>query len=153
MKLLRIMSICLFFYFLGTSASAQIKNQISFCLDKKTQKRYSGVYQHRNQDGQVILAANYVKGIKQGFASWFFETGELRAQGNFLEGEKQGEWVYFNVNGSLHCRAYYDKGMPNGIWQFFDLQGELVCEAIYNGGLRVDVVSKFFPKPNLNLSY
>ncbi|WP_298764802.1 hypothetical protein [uncultured Polaribacter sp.] len=72
-------------------------------LKNKTLTKY-----HSN--GNIVLIANYKKGIVNGYFQKFHSNGKPMKTGNYLEMKKIGEWKYFNINGVVTKKENYENG-------------------------------------------
>lgn len=80
------------------SAIFPIKN-----LKNKTLTKY-----HSN--GNIILIANYEKGIVNGYFQKFYNNGKPMRIGYYERMKKTGEWKYFNEKGDLVKKENYENG-------------------------------------------
>tara|TARA_R110001592_G_scaffold355384_1_gene655949 strand:- start:1940 stop:2422 length:483 start_codon:yes stop_codon:yes gene_type:complete len=72
-------------------------------LKNKTLTKY-----HSN--GNIILIANYNKGIVNGYFQKFHDNGKPMRIGYYEKTKKVGEWKYFNKKGELLKKENYKKG-------------------------------------------
>jgi antitoxin component YwqK of YwqJK toxin-antitoxin module len=54
-----------------------------------------------NEQGNVILIANYDNGLVTGLFKKFYENGKLMEEGEYIKMKKVGIWKYYNESGTL----------------------------------------------------
>jgi len=79
-------------------------------------KDYSGVWKTWNENGDLIISAEYVNGVGHGWIrNWTPEDGKLVFESYRSYGEFHGPWKSWYKNGKLRNLYYFKNGVPDGI--------------------------------------
>ena len=78
---------------------------------------------------------NYVGGLRQGEAKFYYESGELASTGNYVDDLAQGEWKSFYKSGELRITGNYLDGLEQGEWKWYYKSGELEYTINYVDGV------------------
>ena len=79
---------------------------------------------------------NYVDGLRQGEAKFYYESGELASTGNYVDDLAQGEWKSFYKSGELRITGNYLDGLEQGEWKWYYKSGELEYTINYVDGIK-----------------
>lgn len=91
-----------------------------------------GLYQKKDEDGQLIIEGNYIKGIKEGLWQEYYESGRLKRKVNYNKGDIDGLWEQYHPNGQLWAKGSYKDGRIIGEWKYYDKDGKLLLTENYD---------------------
>ena len=110
------------------------------------------------RDNLLVADETYVKGVKNGVAHQYYETGFVMEESHWVNGEKNGDYELFYPSGEpyLQCKmkdgerhgiflVYYENGVPereaayknglrDGEWKYYDREGNYHYSLNYNAG-------------------
>ena len=78
---------------------------------KASVKRYNGINQEWDKDGNILAEYSLVNGIEDGMKTIYYSNGQVRMKGMMDEGNYSGEWVAYYAEGDL--MSVFTKN-PNG---------------------------------------
>lgn len=93
-----------------------------------------GSYIKRYANGKTQEISNYNKNVRDGKATWFYETGEKAAEYTYTNGKLQGEVANYHQNGKVSDAGRYENDEQTGYWREFYDNGLLKAEGNYTKG-------------------
>lgn len=114
-----------------------------------------GIFREYDSTGVLIASYEYkddkklavglldTSGAKTGAWTFYYETGELKAEGNFIGGIKVNEWKYYFKNGDLQQKGGYKNGLPHRNWSWWYENRQLKREESYLNGKEDGVVIEY----------
>jgi len=89
-----------------------------------------------NEKGGLLVKSQYVNGLKEGKAFYYYHTGDLYAVKQFKKGIFDGEQHHYYADGTLKSRRVYDNGLlDQTVFLYYPL-GQLKREIHFSKGLR-----------------
>ncbi len=88
-------------------------------------------------DGKLQMSGYYSSlnpEIKEGYFSYYTETGSLKSEGSYMADEKEGEWKKFSREGHLIVSENYKKGKLDGSYTGFYENGNKRRQEEYKEG-------------------
>jgi antitoxin component YwqK of YwqJK toxin-antitoxin module/Tfp pilus assembly protein PilF len=85
----------------------------------------NGEHQFIDNNGLIVVANNYINGIREGKGLTKEKNGEIIAQANYQNGELHGEHKRYNPNGKIASESFYYSGKTHGFEKLYDLAGNL----------------------------
>lgn len=82
--------------------------------------------------GTVISKGEYINGKKEGI--WFYEMGDHWEEGEYIEGRRNGEWVWEYGNGKTKFKGTFINGDPHGRHIYYYSNGQVKREEYYELG-------------------
>lgn len=93
-----------------------------------------GLCYQRGLDGILLSEVNYVNGIADGKAKYYYETGELLNEGELKNNVQDGDWVWYHANGKPEAEAIFINGKKHGEELFYNESGDVVKREFYEMG-------------------
>jgi antitoxin component YwqK of YwqJK toxin-antitoxin module len=88
------------------------------------------------ENGTLLAVEDWESNVKDGKATYYFETGELGQEGQYKNGKKAGEWKTYYSSGKLYKIGRYEHGLETGIWKTFNEDSSPKTTVTYeNGGI------------------
>ncbi len=99
-------------------------------------------YDHYVRHGQCITIEKdgkksdikYVKGLKNGPATFWSADGHKEKVGEFTNDLESGQWQQWHPNGQLSAQGEYLQGKQRGKWTFWHTNGQELTECEYRNG-------------------
>ena len=116
--------------------------------------------------------------IENGFAKYWFESGQIQSNGQYINGKQDGAWTYLQLNGAWTIRTYkngrlngltkehlidsidgiiiaigqFQDGKETGVWKWFDKDSILYQTATYVDGRYFGEYKRFYKSGLVKLS-
>lgn len=92
-----------------------------------------GLWEYFDEDGNIYSEVNYVKGVKQGDAKRYYQSGLVRTY-TYNNNVRNGETLIFDTSGRIHAVGNFENDSLHGLWLEYDDQGNFRRKANYNFG-------------------
>ncbi|MCL4305789.1 DUF1801 domain-containing protein [bacterium] len=95
---------------------------------KKTAAKTAQAPGNSYKNGQLISEQ------KGNTLTYYFKTGEIKAQGRFVNGMMQGKWIFNRESGQLWQIGHFKDNMKHGTFVRYDRNGEEEYHAEFSDG-------------------
>lgn len=99
---------------------------------------FEGLCRVFDEEGTVIAALPYTKGLLEGESCYYFSSGELMKKASYHKNELHGSVLIFNEKGTCLESALYHEGVRDGLSSSYWSQDELKSEEFYQKGLLIN---------------
>jgi len=82
---------------------------------REAAKHYTGVYQKKDEEGNVTKEITYEDGIKNGMAREYYPNGQLYKEIYYVNGQQEDTVKMYHRNGNRHRFSVYENGKRNGV--------------------------------------
>lgn len=96
---------------------------------------FHGVCHVWNEQGNLVAAIPYEKGLLQGISTTYFPSGSIQKQTSYVRNLEEGECAEFYPNGNLKSKQQYLKGLKSGSGIGFFENGQTAYTEEYTEGL------------------
>ncbi len=108
------------------------------------EKPNNGLYQKKDEDGQVIMEGNYMDGEMNGDWKTYFSNGILESKGNYIKGIKEGLWQEYYENSQLRSTGNYIDEKKDGFWEEYFENGNLASKVNFKEGKKVGFLKNYY---------
>ncbi|HEV2971762.1 MAG TPA: hypothetical protein VGY55_17440 [Pirellulales bacterium] len=129
--------------------NGKIKVEREVGQDTKGNYVNQGTYRVFDQDGQIIMAGEFLNGKQNG--KWMQQfakdeghlfspdpegefAGPFTSEATFMDGRLHGAWTIKDAGGQAVVQWSFDNGTRNGTWTWWHPNGKKRLEATYRGG-------------------
>ena len=109
------------------------------------------LYQKKDDDSQVIIEGNYIKGIKEGLWQEYYKNGQLRTKGIYIGGKKDGLWREYHENGNSSSEVNYKEGKKVGLFKNYYSDGQIKGRINYKEGKEHGLIELYHENGKLML--
>ena len=69
--------------------------------------------------------------------TFFYKSGQLKAQGPFVDGKMEGTWKFYRYNGALWEIGNFKNELKHGRWVRYDRDGVVEYDEEFHEGKQV----------------
>ena len=107
-------------------------------------KPYTGRIIKLNENGNIILETNCIKGKINGSWIAWYDNGEKEYEGNYKNGYRNGLWKGWHYKGELWKEGYYFLDKKEGTWIYWYLNGNQQELKTYRSGKLNGPIKKWY---------
>lgn len=115
------------------------------------EKPSNGLYQKKDEEGQLIMEGNYIDGEMNGDWKTYYSNGKLESKGIYIKGNKEGLWEEYYENGNLASKVNFKEGKKVEVFKNYYLNGQLKGKINYKEGKEHGVMELYHKNGKLML--
>lgn len=96
-------------------------------------------FYYEDNNNQKKLEQNWIDGILEGKATWFYQNGGKEAEVSYIKNKRVGQELHWHEGGQIASESTFENGIQTGELLTWFANGDKESKSIWNNGFKQGV--------------